>query len=55
MIKRSVVLTLLLCVSLFANGCWDAREVEELGIVHGIGVESADNNRVRVIFQHINT
>jgi spore germination protein KC len=55
MIKRSVVLTLLLCVSLFANGCWDAREVEELEIVHGIGVESADNNRVRVIFQYINT
>jgi spore germination protein KC len=55
MMKQSVVLILLLCASLLLTGCWDRREVEELGIVHGIAIESAGNNRIRVVFQYINT
>lgn len=35
-------------------GCWDRREVDELGIILAIGVESAPNNKVRVIVQNIN-
>lgn len=55
MIRASAVLSLLLSLSLVMAGCWDSREVEELGIIHGIAVEPADNGRVRVIFQYINT
>lgn len=48
-----MVITVFLIVSL--SGCWDRREVEDLGVVHSIGIELGENDRVRVIFQYINT
>lgn len=55
MARAGMALSLILSLSLVLAGCWDSREVEELGIIHGIAVESAENGRVRVIFQYINT
>lgn len=55
MLKPGILLSLVLILSLLLAGCWDSREVEELGIIHGIAVESAENGQVRVIFQYINT
>ncbi|KJS64715.1 MAG: hypothetical protein JL50_18965 [Peptococcaceae bacterium BICA1-7] len=34
--------------------CWDRREVERLGIVMTVGIESAPGGKVRVIVQNIN-
>ncbi len=55
MIKRLLVICLVFFMILVLAGCWDSREVEELGIISGIAIEAAENNRVRVVFQYINT
>ncbi len=36
-------------------GCWDRREVENLGIVNGIAIESSGEHGVRIVVQTVNT
>ncbi|MHB1041373.1 MAG: Ger(x)C family spore germination protein [Eubacteriales bacterium] len=45
---------LAVCLMLTLTACWDRREVERLGIVTGMGVETAPGGRVRVVVQNIN-
>lgn len=51
--KISLVGLLLLAVIVTQPACWDQREVEQLGIVMGIGVEPASGERVRVLVQNM--
>lgn len=53
-IKYFLPLLLLLGVIIIQPGCWDQREVEQLGIVMATGVEPAPGGRVRLIVQNVN-
>lgn len=48
--KIGVILLLLF----FLTGCWDKRELEQLGFVVAIGIDQAKNNKLDVTFQIAN-
>jgi len=48
---RLVSLTLLLMLVTIVSGCWDHREVEELGIVLLTAVDAAPGGKIRVVVQ----
>ncbi len=55
---KSRLLPLLLMLIVLAElltGCWDSREVEELGIISGIAVDLTEDGRMRTVFQFVNT
>lgn len=53
---RKVLLIVWTLVLLFTQvGCWDRREVEDLGIVNGIAIESSGEHGVRIVVQAVNT
>ena len=39
MIKRVIVICLLIMITILANGCWDRRELESLGLVQALGLD----------------
>lgn len=39
MIKRVIVIGLLIMITFLANGCWDRRELESLGLVQALGLD----------------
>ncbi len=39
MIKRVIVICLLIMIAILANGCWDRRELESLGLVQALGLD----------------
>lgn len=51
--RRLVVLVLLLLV-VFAAGCWDLREVEDLAFVMAVAVDTAPRGEVKLLVQVIN-
>ncbi|OPX87161.1 MAG: Spore germination protein B3 precursor [Pelotomaculum sp. PtaB.Bin104] len=54
MAGRVALLMLALFFVITQPGCWDKQETEELGIVLAQGIESAENGKVRVIYQVVN-
>lgn len=51
-----VLLIILLITNIFTvSGCWDQRDVGNLAIITGIGVESGSAGKIRIIVQAINT
>ncbi|MGQ9497896.1 MAG: Ger(x)C family spore germination protein [Desulfotomaculales bacterium] len=46
-----LALALLSLLILTLTGCWDLREVEDLGYVMAMAVDRASGNKVRVIVQ----
>lgn len=50
-----VLLTVWLILSLILTGCWNSRELNDLAIVSGIGIDlTANNGEFRVTFQVVN-
>lgn len=47
--KVMICLFLILCLS----GCWDRKELNEVGVVMGVGIDKADNNQYEVTAQII--
>lgn len=46
---------LLLCLSLLSAGCWNSRELSDMGIVIGMGIDKMpETNQYRVSFQIVN-
>lgn len=43
MSKKRVLIVLLILILLITNGCWDRRELESLGIVQALGIDSGPN------------
>jgi len=56
MIKKSTKLFLLMLLNIiFLNGCWDAREINEIGLVTAVGIDiGEDTNRYLVTVQIAN-
>ncbi|MNO24992.1 Spore germination protein B3 precursor [compost metagenome] len=53
--KKRLILTLCAILSLSLTGCWNSRELNELAIVSGIGIDRiAETGELRVTFQVIN-
>lgn len=53
--KLALLLAAVLGCSLVLSGCWNSRELNELAIVSGIGLDSLDGKQgYRVTFQIIN-
>lgn len=55
MTKRSICVGLALLICLTQAGCWDRREVESLGIVNGLAIDLAGEQRERIIVQTVNS
>ncbi|WP_334109835.1 Ger(x)C family spore germination protein, partial [Thermodesulfitimonas autotrophica] len=51
---RWLVVPVLLVLTVFTAGCWDLKEVEDLGFVTGIGVDAAPQGKVELLVQLIN-
>lgn len=54
MIRGLKIVLLVLTLMLIISGCWDKREVEDLGIVNGIAIEADGANRIKIIVQTVN-
>jgi spore germination protein KC len=53
--KMPFLLTACLILSLILTGCWNSRELNDLAIVSGIGIDqTADNGEFRITFQIVN-
>ncbi len=55
MMIRRIFVTFLIIMLTISSGCWDRRELDDLGIVNGIGIESAPGGKIRIIAQTLNT
>lgn len=53
-IKRALLFSLVLAAAIAQAGCWDHREVEDLGIVLATGIDQAPGGRLRIIVQNVN-
>jgi len=53
-VQRVMVMVLMLLVVVFAAGCWDLREVEDLAFVTATAVDTAPGGRVKLLVQVIN-
>lgn len=53
--KLLLLLLMLIAWATLLTGCWDSREVEELGIISGMAIDLTENGQVRVVFQFVNT
>lgn len=53
-INKTLLALMIISLLLTLPACWDRREVERLGIIMTIGIESAPGGKVRVILQNIN-
>lgn len=50
---RLVVLCLIALLAGF--GCWDLKEIEDLGFVTGIGVDTAPHGNIKLLAQLLNS
>lgn len=55
MVRRLTMILSMIIIIISLSGCWDRREMDDLGIVAGIAVETMAGGNVRVIVQSINT
>lgn len=54
--KRKLALLLLILIPLFLVGCWDMREINEIGIVEAVGLDFIrDTNKYTVTVQIVNS
>lgn len=56
-VKRTVSVLFLLS-SLMLSGCWDKREIEQIGMIAGIGLDQGEdsaNHRIKMTQQFVNT
>ncbi len=51
---RKLKIILLIALIALLTGCWDKVEMEEIGYVSAIGVDIAENNKLKVTFQITN-
>lgn len=51
---RRLVVLVLLVITLFTTGCWDLKEIEDLGLVTGIGVDTAPRGKIELWVQVLN-
>lgn len=51
---RRFAALILLVLALFAAGCWDLKEIEDLGFVTGVGVDAAPRGEVKLLVQILN-
>ncbi|MET3290872.1 UNVERIFIED_CONTAM: spore germination protein [Brevibacillus sp. OAP136] len=55
---RKSVAILLLCIALLSTGCWDRREIEDMGMVVGVAIDKGkgkQKNRIVITNQFVNT
>lgn len=50
-----LLFSLLLVLVFFTSGCWDQREVETLGLVDGLAIETGSNGQIKVTMQLLNS
>jgi spore germination protein KC len=48
--KTFIIIALILCIS-FVSGCWDHRELNELVIVYGWGIDLVNGSEIEVTAQ----
>lgn len=54
--KRKLAAALLILITLFQAGCWDIREINEIGIVEAVGIDfSVDTSKYTVTVQAANS
>lgn len=55
MMRRKFLIFLLVLTICTLSGCWDRNELEDLGVVTGLGIEQASQGKIRIIIQTLNT
>lgn len=55
MMYRLVLVLILVCSINILSGCWNQRELNELGIVSAIGIDKIANDKYNLSFQVVNT
>jgi len=43
-----------ICIPILLNGCWNHRELTDIGIISAIGIDYGDDNRYKLTFQFVN-
>ncbi|MDI3480570.1 MAG: spore germination protein [Tepidanaerobacteraceae bacterium] len=43
---KQILICFIIFATLFVSGCWDRRELNEIGLVVGVGIDSAEKNNI---------